>query len=118
MRLLLDTHAFIWWFGAQDKLSTYVLNLCQDPSNSLFLSIASIWEMQIKLQLGKLSLAKSLRAIIEERLLDIMYDLPSRQDVRRCVITGAVIMGQASPTLYGAEGQPLEDSPPNLGKAA
>ncbi len=62
--------------------------------------------------------ARGLRAIIEERLLDIMYDLPSREDVRRCVITGAVIMGQASPILYDAEGQPLESSPPNLGKAA
>ncbi len=66
MRLLLDTHAFIWWFGAQDKLSTHVLNLCQDPDNNLFLSITSIWEMQIKLQLGKLTLAKSLGAVIED----------------------------------------------------
>jgi ATP-dependent Clp protease ATP-binding subunit ClpX len=60
--------------------------------------------------------ARGLRSIIEERLLDIMYELPSRQDVKRCEITGEVIMGQGPPTLYDDEGEVILDYP--LGKAA
>jgi len=56
MKLLLDTHTFIWWDSSSQKLSPKALALCQNPENILLLSIGSIWEMQIKIQLGKLSL--------------------------------------------------------------
>jgi PIN domain nuclease of toxin-antitoxin system len=65
MKLLLDTHTFIWWDSEPAKLSPQVLALCQDRTNSLLLSVASIWEMQIKLQLGKLKLDLPLVEIIE-----------------------------------------------------
>jgi len=65
MKLLLDTHAFIWWDSNPAKLSSNALALCQDQSNTLLLSVASIWEMQIKLQLGKLKLSLSLAEVIE-----------------------------------------------------
>jgi PIN domain nuclease of toxin-antitoxin system len=65
MKLLLDTHAFIWWDSEPGKLSPQALLLCQDRENSLLLSVASIWEMQIKLQLGKLSLKLPLAVVIE-----------------------------------------------------
>ena len=51
MRLLLDTHTFIWWDSEPAKLSPQVLALCQDRQNFLLLSVASVWERQIKLQL-------------------------------------------------------------------
>lgn len=35
MKLLIDTHTFIWWDGAPNKLSSQVLNLCQDQTNEL-----------------------------------------------------------------------------------
>lgn len=54
MRLLLDTHAFIWWDSEHARLPPQVLSVCQDPQNTLLLSVASVWEMQIKLQLRKL----------------------------------------------------------------
>lgn len=54
MKFLLDTHTFIWWDSAFENLSKRVLTLCEDRSNILFLSVVSVWEMQIKLQLGKL----------------------------------------------------------------
>lgn len=65
MKLLLDTHTFIWWDSAPDKLPPQVLALCQDQANEMWLSVASIWEMQIKLQLGKLQLKLPLSEIIE-----------------------------------------------------
>ncbi len=67
MRLLLDTHVFIWWSDEPEKLSDRVLNACQDDDNSLILSIISIWEMQIKIQLGKLRLKNPLRYLIENQ---------------------------------------------------
>jgi len=67
MRLLLDTHTFIWWDNEPDKLSTRVRDLCQDPNNRLILSVVSIWEMQIKSQLGKLTLNQSLADLVERQ---------------------------------------------------
>lgn len=67
MKLLLDTHAFIWWDSEPAKLSSQVLALCQDRANTLLLSVASVWEMQIKLQLGKLKLNLPLAELIESQ---------------------------------------------------
>ena len=55
MRLLLDTPAFIWRDSEPDKLSPRALALCEDPANELTLSAASMWEIQIKSQLGKIT---------------------------------------------------------------
>ena len=65
MKLLLDTHVFIWWDSEPARLSPCALALCQDPQNTLPLSVVSLWEMQIKLQLGKLKLALSLKEIVD-----------------------------------------------------
>ena len=67
MRLLLDTHTFIWWDSEPAKLSAQALALCRDPQNSLLLSVASVWEMQIKLQLDKLKLTLPLSELIESQ---------------------------------------------------
>jgi len=65
MKFLLDTHTFIWWDSEPAKLSAQVLTLCQNPANTLLLSVVSAWEIQIKLQLGKLSLKLPLEVVIE-----------------------------------------------------
>jgi PIN domain nuclease of toxin-antitoxin system len=67
MRLLLDTHAFIWWASEPERLSEKALAACVDTSNVLILSVASVWEMQIKLQLGKLTLSHPLSDLIENQ---------------------------------------------------
>ena len=64
MKILLDTHTFIWWDSQTAQLSERALRLCQDASNSLILSVASAWEMQIKQQLGKLTLHIPLSEIL------------------------------------------------------
>ena len=68
MNYLLDTHTFIWWDSNPGKLSAQVLKYCQDADNQLFLSIASIWEMQIKYQLGKLTFNTGLELLIKEQV--------------------------------------------------
>jgi len=47
--------------------------------------------------------ARGLRAILEEVLLDVMYDLPSRDDISRCVVTGEVVLERVHPTLVPIE---------------
>lgn len=56
MKLLLDTHIFLWWDSEPSKLSKTALSAMEDKTNSLFLSVISIWEMQIKKDIGKLTL--------------------------------------------------------------
>jgi PIN domain nuclease of toxin-antitoxin system len=67
MKLLLDTHAFIWWFNEPDKLSPKAAAVLADVNNDLLLSAASVWEMQIKIQLGTLKFTVSLREIVESQ---------------------------------------------------
>ena len=67
MKYLLDTHTLIWWDSEPVKLSPQVLTLCQDRANMVLLSVASVWEMQIKLQLGKLKLNLPLAEVIESQ---------------------------------------------------
>ncbi|MDZ7960410.1 MAG: type II toxin-antitoxin system VapC family toxin [Aulosira sp. DedQUE10] len=67
MNILLDTHVFIWSTGNPSRLSQMVTDLLTDTSNTWMLSIASVWEMQIKLQLGKLNLNSSLPVLIDNQ---------------------------------------------------
>ena|SRR2546421_8699537 len=68
MKLLLDTHAFIWMFDEPEKLSPKASALLADGDNDLILSVVSVWEMQIKMQTGKLRLAIPLRQLIREQV--------------------------------------------------
>ena len=67
MRLLLDTHAFIWCDLTPERLSPRVQAAIRDTGNSVHLSLVSVWEMQIKMQNEKLRLSKSLTEVIEEQ---------------------------------------------------
>ncbi len=56
MKLLLDTHTFLWFVNDYPKLSNHLKDLIEDTSNVGYLSVASLWEMSIKFNLGKLTL--------------------------------------------------------------
>lgn len=64
MKLLLDTHAFIWWSSEAANLSLRARACCEDDNNRLIPSVASVWEIQIKVQTGKLQLKAPLRTLI------------------------------------------------------
>jgi PIN domain nuclease of toxin-antitoxin system len=70
MRILLDTHAFLWTAVGSSQLSANATNLFLEPQNELYLSIASIWEIAIKSSLGKLKFHKP----IESYILDILQE--------------------------------------------
>jgi PIN domain nuclease of toxin-antitoxin system len=94
MRILLDTHTFIWFDSQPVQLSDTCRSMLADQNNSLFLSIASIWEMQIKCQAGRLNLRLPLSRLIDEQFqnagLEILpiealhvYELQNLPDVHR-----------------------------------
>ncbi|MCA9997973.1 MAG: type II toxin-antitoxin system VapC family toxin [Anaerolineales bacterium] len=77
MKLLFDTHTFIWWDSDPSQLSQQVLELCHNPENTLILSIATVWEIQIKSQLGKLSLTLPLNEYVRtQQQANGFYILP------------------------------------------
>lgn len=56
MRLLLDTHALLWFYGGDDSLPTGIRQLICDPETICYVSVASLWEITIKLSLGTLTI--------------------------------------------------------------
>jgi PIN domain nuclease of toxin-antitoxin system len=81
MRILLDTHIFIWMATEPERLSPKLTASIIDRQNTLFLSLVSIWEIQIKVALGKLDLmgdlATTVDTQIEENSIQILgIDLP------------------------------------------
>ena len=59
MRLLLDTHVFLWYISADPQLPVVFRDAIRDPANEAYLSVASVWEAVIKYALGKLPLPKA-----------------------------------------------------------
>lgn len=70
MKLLLDTHALIWFAENDAKLSAGARKALSDEAGQLFCSVASIWEMAIKVSLGKLKLGARLDSTFHRRLED------------------------------------------------
>jgi len=67
MRYLLDTHVLIWFDSSPEKLSKKVLDVLLNEKNELYISHVSLWEMQIKSQLGKLTLDSSLKDLVSSQ---------------------------------------------------
>jgi len=68
MRLLLDTSSFLWFVAGSGKLSVKARELMEDFDNELVLSVASLWEMAIKVSIGKLELLRQFDQFIPEKL--------------------------------------------------
>jgi PIN domain nuclease of toxin-antitoxin system len=68
MRVLLDTHAFLWWIDDAPSLSKKARAAISSPGNECLLSLASCWEMAIKVSLGKLRLPGAIERFIPEQL--------------------------------------------------
>ena len=75
MNILLDTHTFLWYLQDSKELSYKAAEILEDPSNTLWLSIASLWEISIKLGLGKLSLQNSfseLKEVLQQLKIEVL----------------------------------------------
>ncbi len=68
MKLLLDTHALIWLISGDQRLGERAREVFVNQENLLFFSKASLWEMTIKISLGKLVLVKNWLTVIENEM--------------------------------------------------
>jgi PIN domain nuclease of toxin-antitoxin system len=68
MRLLLDTHVFLWWLADAPDLTHNARKAIASPVNECFLSLASCWELAIKISIGKLKLSQSLDRFVTEQM--------------------------------------------------
>jgi PIN domain nuclease of toxin-antitoxin system len=75
MRLLLDTHTFLWFIAGSLNLSDTARNLIQEQENQKFLSIAGLWEMSIKASIGKLEVGMTLTELVKREVYGNAIDL-------------------------------------------
>jgi PIN domain nuclease of toxin-antitoxin system len=70
VRLLLDTHAFLWWLAGDEALSTAAKTAIADERNSIFFSAASAWEIAVKHRIGKLPAVAAIIADLDAVIAD------------------------------------------------
>ncbi|HEY2092760.1 MAG TPA: type II toxin-antitoxin system VapC family toxin [Thermoanaerobaculia bacterium] len=88
MRLLLDTHAFLWYITEDPRLATSSVEAIQDEANEVFLSVVSVWEALAKHQLGKLPLPAPADEYLRSRrdqhdIASLPFDEPSLSHLLR-----------------------------------
>jgi len=72
---LLDTHALLWFLSGDERISPTSRQIISDPKNRCFISIASLWEMAIKINIGRLNLSfdlKELSTHLSENNLEVL----------------------------------------------
>ena len=74
-RFLLDTQAFILAAQAEGALSDKAGDIILNPQSELYLSVVSLWEMQIKMSIGKLKLPVSLREAVQKAVTEIGLEI-------------------------------------------
>lgn len=80
MDILLDTHAFMWFVNGDPSLAKKAKEVIESTDNQRFLSVASLWEMAIKINIGKLSLSQPYHLVKQQiedndiELLPIEFD--------------------------------------------
>ena len=75
-RYLLDTHALIWFLEGNEILPSRVRSIIMDTEVNVFISIVTLWEIAIKISIGKLQLTKTLSDIIDQLAEDKIIILP------------------------------------------
>ena len=85
MKLLLDTHAFLWFIAGDSQLDDYARQLIEDLSNERYLSVVSVWEITIKSSLGRLTVPAPPSALIREHAwanaIDLLAITPEHFDM-------------------------------------
>ncbi len=80
MRYLIDTHAFIWFTSEDERLSRTAKRIIESPDSQLLFSMASIWEIAIKMSIGKLEIDGGLETVIGDLAFYEMTLLPIALD--------------------------------------
>lgn len=75
MKVLLDTHTFLWFIEGDSRIGPNALREILEPSNQRFLSVASLWEIAIKTSIGKLKQHSSFEQLVQVQVLGNTIDL-------------------------------------------
>jgi PIN domain nuclease of toxin-antitoxin system len=96
LKLLLDTHAVLWWSLNDPRLPGAARSAIADPDNQPYMSLCSVWEIAIKFGLGKLPEAENFVADLrEERAVPEFAQLPLT--ARHAVLAGTMDIGHKDP---------------------
>jgi PIN domain nuclease of toxin-antitoxin system len=71
VRLLIDSHAFLWWAEASPNLSTAAHGAIADPTNEILISVAALWELTIKASSGRLTLPADLETMVTSQRFSV-----------------------------------------------
>lgn len=71
MKLLVDTQCWLWWFAQPERLSEEAIAHIADEANELWFSVASVWEIGIKVAIGKLPLPEPIDRYISSRMVQL-----------------------------------------------
>lgn len=87
MNALLDTHALLWFLLGDKRLSDTARGIIEDPGNEIAVSVASLWEISIKVSIGKLTLHQPFEVLFPDTLnAERIALLPLRVEHLRRVI--------------------------------
>jgi PIN domain nuclease of toxin-antitoxin system len=75
VKILLDTHTFLWFIAGDERLDDYARQLIEEPTNERYLSVASVWEITIKSSLGRLTVPLPPSTLIREQIWANAIDL-------------------------------------------
>ena len=92
MKLLLDTQCWLWWFAQPERLSEEAITHLADETNEVWFSVASVWEMGIKVAIGKLPLPEPIDSYISTRIVQL--------DMRSLEITAGHALRAAALPLH------------------
>lgn len=87
MKLLLDTHTFLWFVLGDERLSAKARAAIENPSNEKLLSPASYWEVAIKISLGKYTLSQSYVEFMEKGINENGFGILSIEPKHTAVLT-------------------------------
>jgi PIN domain nuclease of toxin-antitoxin system len=71
VKLLLDTQCWLWWFSQPERLSEEAITQISDEANEVWFSVASVWEIGIKVAIGKLPLPEPIDDYISTRMIQL-----------------------------------------------
>ena len=75
MRVLIDTHTFLWFINGDRQLSRRAREIVEDPDNERTISIVSLWEIAIKVKIGKMRLTEPFNVLIPAELNQNIIDV-------------------------------------------
>jgi len=87
VKLLLDTHTFLWFIGGNSELSSHARAVIEEEENDRYLSVASLWEMAIKVSIGRLEVPLPFTRLVEQHVrgnaIEVLRIGPEHLDEQR-----------------------------------